>query len=322
MIIECPHCGTRFRLDAGQLGDGPSMLKCARCQRVFPAPALAPAARRRARQAPADDNLSFAFDDDDEWQAPELTDQDLSEDAPALNVPPAERRQPPRPRPARPRPAGAEQPSLRFDRGDEGPADDENPAGYVDEPEAAPRAAPPTATGGISVRSVFIFLAVVVGAYGALAWSLLDDPDWARKLTQTLPLIGASLKERSAADAIALIDVQGRYERTKDGKAVFVISGRAVNHSAQSLRDVQIRAALFDGAARRLEEHVTDCGNAFEARIRELSAHQVSILRGIRPPPDTRVAPGGQCPFVSIFLDVPSSAATFSTEIARARAHA
>lgn len=324
MIIECPHCGTRFRLDAGQLGDGSSMLKCARCLRVFPPPSPSSSPRRRAQPAAADDNLSFTFDDDDEWQAPELTEQDVSKDALPLNIalPEQPMREPPRQRRPRPQQMSAEQPSLRFDSGGEEPADDAPSAAGARETDAARAADAPRGTGGVSVRSVFIFLAVVVGAYGALTWSLLDDPDWAGKLTQTLPVIGPSLKERSAADTVALIDVQGRYERTKDGKAVFVITGRAVNHSAQSLRGVQIRAVLYDGSTHRLDEQVTDCGNPLEARIRELSAHQVSILRGIRPPPDFRVQPGSQCPFISIFLDVPNGAATFSTEVARARAQA
>ena len=88
MIIECPHCATRFRLEARQLSGGRSMLKCARCRRVFPAPGQAPSPRRAKRSA-ADDNMSFAFDDDDEWRAPELTSEDVPEDAFLLNDPAA-----------------------------------------------------------------------------------------------------------------------------------------------------------------------------------------------------------------------------------------
>ncbi|MGD9762660.1 MAG: zinc-ribbon domain-containing protein [Candidatus Binatia bacterium] len=327
MIIECPHCGTRFRLDAGQLADGRSMLKCARCLRVFPAPSssLSP---RHSKPRSTDDNLSFAFDDDDEWQAPELTAEDVPEEAPPLNdVLTAEPEVlPTRPRPPRrrPRPAAVEQPALRFDA--DADMEPEVARSEAVEEAAVParkvRRPEPPAMGGFDVRSVFIFLALVVSAYGALTWSLLDDPDWARKLTQSLPVIGPTLKERSAGDAVALVDVQGRYERTKDGKAVLVITGRAVNRSAQSLRGVQILASLYDGGTHRLDEQVTDCGSPLEARIRDLSAHQVSILRGIRPPPDYRIAPGGHCPFVTIFLDVPQGAAAFSAEVARARGQA
>jgi len=50
--------------------------------------------------------------------------------------------------------------------------------------------------------------------------------------------------------------------------------------------------------------------------------HQVSILRSIKPPPDLAMQPGSNCPFVSIFLEVPAAASTFTTEVARAQRYA
>ncbi len=342
MIIECPHCGTRFRFDGRQLSDSRSMLKCARCRRVFPAPGHA-AATRRPKRPPPDDNLSFEFDDDDEWRAPELTSPPVPEDAFLLNEPTAGRSAAPASRARRTRATRgtAAQAELRFDeaRDDEGapeagddPSMEAAAADEVDdfdliEPEeevtpGEPMARPGAVRGGISVRSVFVFLLVVVGAYGALTVSLLDDPDWSRKLTQTLPVIGATLREAAAGNDIALVDVQGRYERTKDGKAVFVVTGRAVNQSADPLRGVQILASLYDGSNRAVGQQLTACGNALEARIRELSVHQVSILRSIKPPADLGMQPGAGCPFMTIFLDVPNGAATFSTEVVRAQRYA
>lgn len=334
MIIECPHCGTRFRLEA-KLSGSRSMLKCARCRRVFPAPGQA-AVTRRPRRSTADDNMSFSFDDDDEWRAPELTSDDVPEDAFLLNAPPEPEPEPaPAPRPRRPRPSRPvpEQESLRFDDGDEEDADAlEGPA--VDDVEdlfadpSITRAAEPVEAaaveqrGGISVRSVFWFLAVVVCGYGALTWSLLDDPDWATRLTRGIPVIGGSLRDVAASDDIALVDVRGRYERTKDGKLVFVVTGKAVNQSADTLRSVQIIASLQDAGERQLDRQVTACGNALEAKIRELSVHQVGILRSIKPPPDLGLQPGSNCPFVSIFTEVPAGAASFTTEVVRAQRYA
>ena len=118
---------------------------------------------------------------------------------------------------------------------------------------------------------------------------------------------------------VALIEVQGRYERTKEGKLVFLITGKAVNRSAESLRGVQVISRLYGNGAASVEEQISACGNPMEARIGDLSIHQVAILRAIKPPADFSVQPGGQCPFVAIFLDVPPSVATFSTEVARAQ---
>jgi len=346
MIIECPHCGTRFRLDPRQLSDGRSMLKCARCRRVFPAPGSGAAARGRSKSKASDENLSFSFDDDDEWRAPELTSDALTEDALVLNAPDdSDAGGEPAPAPALPRRPRATRPlpgqeSLRFDverdyeQGDaaaedseaaarrrwgrEAADEDDDAAGFA-LGEARKTARAEAGKGGISVRSVFVFLAVVVGGYGAMTWSLLDDPDWSRRLTQSLPVIGATIDDSDAAAHVLLRDVQGRYERTRDGKNVFIVTGTAVNNSSESLRGVQIVATLYDGANQRLQDQRAPCGNALEARIRELSVHQVSILRSIKPPPGYAVQPGGRCPFVGIFLDVPPTTASFAAAVAAAQ---
>jgi predicted Zn finger-like uncharacterized protein len=329
MIIECPHCLTRFRLDPAQLSDSRSMLKCTRCRRVFPAPGHSPSPRSRAKSASREENLSFSFDDDeDEWRAPELAPEHVPEDTFLLNgaeevdageaaprppgpetaTPPA---RPPAPAAARPhRPARAEIELLR---------DDDQ---FDDEPTTDDEGSSMRQGGGISVRSVFVFLALIVGGYGALTWTLLDDPDWAGRLTQTLPMIGKEARDRAVGQDVALIDIQGRYERTKEGKLVFVVTGKAVNHSAESLRGVQIVSKLYDPTDRPLDEQITACGNPMEAKIADLSIHQAAILRGIKPPPEFSVQPGGQCPFVAIFLDVPATVGTFSTEVVRARRQA
>jgi len=313
MIIECPHCLTRFRFDPAQLSNSRSMLKCARCRRVFPAPDHPPSARPRPKAPPPEQkNLSFSFDDDDEWRAPELTPEDLPEEQFLLNVR-ADEPEPPRVAAAPPR-ARPRRDDVELVRDDD--LDDERTAAADDEDE------PMREGGGISLRSVAVFLILVVCAYGALTWTLLDDPDWAGRLTQTLPVIGKEVRERTVGQEVALIEVQGRYERTKEGKLVFLITGKAVNHSAESLRGVQIVSKLYDPNARQLDEQVIPCGNPMEAKIGDLSIHQVAILRGIKPTGDFGVQPGGQCPFVAIFLDVPATVGTFSTEVGRAQRQA
>jgi predicted Zn finger-like uncharacterized protein len=311
MIIECPHCSTRFRLDPAQLSDSRSMLKCARCQHVFAPPGQPPPPRPRPKASRQERNLSFSFDDDDEWRTSEPAAEDVSEDQFLLNVPasePAARR--PVPNPARRQPER----EMELVRDDDVFDDDSAPAAEDgDEPMRG---------GGISLRSVFVFLALVVCAYGALTWTLLDDPDWGGRLTRTLPVIGKEVRERTVGQDVALIDVQGRYERTKEGKLVFLITGKAVNHSAELLRGVQIASKLFDAGAQPIDEQLNTCGNPMEAKIADLSIHQVAILRGIKPPADFGVLPGGQCPFVAIFLDVPATVGTFSTAVARAQRQA
>ena len=310
MIIECPQCHTRFRLDPTQLSDRRAMLKCARCQHLFSPPGSPPPTRVRPKTPSSEErNLSFAFDDDD-WRASDPAPDDLAEEQFLLNA--AERDVPPDQPPAPTAAARPRREEAELVRGDDDFADDP-PA---DDVRAVRR------SGGISLRSVFVFLVLVVCAYGTLTWTLLDDPDWAARLTRTLPVIGKEVRERAVGQDIALIDVQGRYERTKEGKLVFLITGKAVNHSAEVLHGVQIASRLYGANAQPVDEQVITCGNPMEAKLGDLSIHQVAILRGIKPPSDAGVLPGAQCPFVAIFLEVPSTVGSFSAEAVRAQRQA
>src|SRR5262245_5176950 len=281
MIIECPHCHTRFRLDPAQLADSRSMLKCARCRHVFPAPAHSPPARPRSKPPSREQNLSFSFDDDDEWQAPPAGSQDVPEEQFLLNVSdedgPVE---PARPQPPAvpPRPAARDSGDLVRDD-DFGEDDDRFDAGDADVDEDEDEEEDEARPGAISIRSVFVFLVLVIGGYGALTWTLLDDPEWAARMSRTIPVIGKEVRERTVGQEVALIEVQGRYERTKEGKLVFLITGKAVNRSAESLRGVQVISRLYGSGPAAVEEQISACGNPMEARIRDLSIHQVAILR-------------------------------------------
>ena len=41
MILECPYCATRFRLDVRALGDRRPSLRCSQCSRTFDLPPIA-----------------------------------------------------------------------------------------------------------------------------------------------------------------------------------------------------------------------------------------------------------------------------------------
>ena len=43
--------------------------------------------------------------------------------------------------------------------------------------------------GSISLRPVFVFLFLVVGAYALLARALYADPEWTRQLVDRVPLM-------------------------------------------------------------------------------------------------------------------------------------
>ncbi len=342
MIVECPHCHTRFRLDEQRLTEPRAQLRCARCQHVFaapparPAPAPpAPTQRQRATPPPravppVEESLSFSFgDEDEEWRAGDsLGASGVPEEQFSLGV--GTKGQPPAPPRRAPRPPAVEDDLFLRADDDEAPTVappedetvdvddiDEDVAGDVEDEEMAE-----SGGGSISLRPVFVFLLLVVAAYAVLARTLYANPEWAQQITHDLPVLGNDVRDRTLNRSVALIGIQGQYERSKDGALVFLVSGMAHNQSAVSLDKVQIIARLFDAQSRQIDEQMVYCGNSVRRELlRDLSTPQIAVLKGLKPPQRLGVQPGEKCPFVTIFTDVPPAVASVTTEVATAQRH-
>jgi len=272
------------------------MLRCSRCRHVFAAPGPAKAASKGTRKSEAEaETLSFPFAEDEEWTLSDEEEQPmLFDDAPD------EREKLTAPDPP-------EQHIIPDDDDDEELEDEEE----FEE-----------ASGSISLRPVFWFLFLVVAAYAVLARALYGSATLTQQLTRAFPMIGDAVLDPALKTNVLLDQVEGRYELSKEGKQVFLVTGRARNESGGSLNNVQVLAKLFDREERQIGEQISFCGNAVRlGLIRDLNLSQIAVIRGLRPSRQTSIKPGDTCPFVSIFTTLPEPVSSFTTEVAAAQRH-
>ena len=318
------------------------MLKCSRCRHVFAAPssskkrtpARAPAVEKAA--PPADDSLKLPFDDptwkDDREPSPseDLKISDPEEDftlgvdekPDELRLPEAPPREAAPPLMARPIEDEAlamdNQPDDEAESGEETDVDAEL---NHEETAARPRApARPRARTSSSITPILIFLALVVVAYALLTRALFASPALCQKLVGRLPLINRLGDSRLLTRKVALSEVVGSYQRIKDGKEVFVITGKALNTAPLALHSVQIAGKLYNGGGQALDEKVIYCGNVVSAKmLKDLSPREVSILQKLSPPKRFMIEPGESSTFVIVFMDPPRDAAEFSAQVMAAQ---
>lgn len=316
MIIECPYCATRFRLDVGALGDRRPSLRCSHCSRTFNLPPL----------GDRDEDLTYEddFDVDEEGDEPE--------------TPPSRPVHKQLTFPGRGRSDEPEQPSLFggndeeiFDNDDEDYSIDVAPPGRLDQDDPSDddqddedddEDFEEEVGQALPVKSLFFFLGLVVAGYGLLAWTLRTEPDWARNLMKQVPIVGSEINATRLGREIVLENLHGRYERTKEGKLVFLVTGNARNQHDEPVRDIRIQLELRDAEGAAVSKQSTTCGNAMRTElVRDLTSEQVQILRGwgTRPPEEATVDPGGSCPIVGIFVDVPDTVKQFSGQVVQAR---
>jgi uncharacterized protein DUF3426 len=321
------------------------MLKCSRCKHIFPAPTSkksAPSAVQKPASG-AGENLTLPFEEGgwkDESDGSPPPDFDISEPEEGFTLgdaeEPAESGAPPA---AEPRKSSAARPPTHGE--DEDDIDVEIERDEDEEPEAEepPRRmqARPRSDKQARARqrrqdrgrergkmwALLIFLVVVVGTYGVLTRALFASPALCDRLIGRLPLIGTLSDDRLLTRKVALSEVVGTYQRIKDGKEVFVISGKALNTAPMALHGVQIAGTLYDASGGQLDQKTISCGNVISAKVlKDLTPQEVSILQKLSPPKRFMIEPGESSTFVIVFMEPPRDTVEFSARVVAAQRQA
>jgi predicted Zn finger-like uncharacterized protein len=326
LIVECPRCRARYRVEQDLL-ERDQTFKCSRCGHIFAyeasvvpeaEPAASPqqaadTARSETRRVapPRDaDSLSFSFSRADESAA----EDDESSDSQRASVA---------------APAAARERDFSFDDDIENRHADADPndVGVVDdeprfvrgEDELRREEQEHRASG--AARPYLIYLAVLVIVYAILTLDLLNHPVRAERLLAAVPMIGDVLAEDHLLQTrVQLQDVEGVYQQIKDERLVFIVSGRAVNAAAASLKGVQIESALYDTVGRAVETKSIYCGNAMSLKIvKDLSTKEISLLQRLEPPKRFEIRPGESAGFSVVFLNPPAGLKEFATRVVAAQ---
>lgn len=88
MIVDCPSCGTGFRLDESALGEAGRRLRCSVCGRVWFQPSPVATAKGTASQDDANEGGAHRDDEEHRGEAPPETPAPAAPAAPATPVAP------------------------------------------------------------------------------------------------------------------------------------------------------------------------------------------------------------------------------------------
>lgn len=324
MIVECPRCRARYRVEAGLL-ERDQTFKCSRCSHIFAYEAEGvgsePAAGELTSAAPLIPAAPLKTDPNKPDARPNIHSMSFSfsrsedpESGVAADEPQTSPESPARPAPFVP--AAGKESDFSFADDDDEPIEEE-PRFVRGEDELriqAEEAHNPT-------RSYLAFLGVLVIVYAIFTLDLLNHPARAEKLLAGVPVVGEVLAQDHLLQIkVQLQDVEGAYQQIKDDRTVFIVSGRAVNTSREPLKGVQIESALIDGAGRPVETKSIYCGNAMSLKIvKDLSSKEISLLQRLEPPKRFEIRPGESAGFSVVFLTPPPSLKEFTTRVVSAQ---
>ncbi len=165
---------------------------------------------------------------------------------------------------------------------------------------------------GLFALVIFGFAVVTVGIQSA--------PIASARLLSALPVVGAGLEPPiSAAQRVALGQVQAQYAKLKGDQTALVISGTVENLTSGALGAVRIEAALTASNPQPLRSQAVYCGNSLSSKmIGEMTSHEIEFFEKLDAPKSFTLAPQATAPFVIVFVAPPAGADHFQLRVVRA----
>ena len=348
MVVACPACQTRYRVDAALVVAGETSFECCQeeCGHVFvytppvlwkgngresetepPGPPSQPeSAHENPPESDPEDKSGFT-DADSPGRVPAFVRQEI-ETSPSTEeqgrAPQAEQDEggglepechsvadvpaEPLAAPMRPRDE-AQSPGGPIVSVSTGPG------GNAGSERPAATDAPSAAL--LSVRNVLVLLGSVVCGYALLSYSALIHPGQTQQLLRQLPVVGSLLAtEPFSARHIRLDKLSGGFWLSKDNRRVFAVAGTALNTASVSAKRVRIEGTLYNGVGEQLERRRVFCGSEARAELLEsLTVRDMNTLQKFVPPQDFHIPAGRTVACLLVFTQPPGSVAEISGRV-------
>jgi hypothetical protein len=162
--------------------------------------------------------------------------------------------------------------------------------------------------------------AMVIFGFGIVTMVIQSAPVASAGLLSALPIIGDGLQPPvTAAQRVALGQVQAQYTRLKGNQSALVISGTVENLTFGPLGAVQIEAALTASGPQPLRSQAVYCGNSLSSRmIGEMTQREIEFFEKLDAPKSFTLASHATAPFVIVFMAPPAGAGHFELRVVRA----
>ena len=147
----------------------------------------------------------------------------------------------------------------------------------------------------LPLRTVFLLLVGCVLGYAALSYYALSDLQETKLSLRNLPFVGdVFVAEPFSESHITLTNLSGSFWLSKDNRRVFAVAGTAVNNASSPARLVQIEGTLYNQVGKKVGQEIVFCGN--EANSNLLQSLTVRDIETLQnlAPPKDFRIPAGQ----------------------------
>ncbi len=345
MIIVCPECSTKFKVDSDRIPDGGAKVRCARCQHVFLAekppeqesPLLEEVETFHGESAA--DSLEQQASPDERFAAPPTEESDFSYDKfQELDSSTAE---------TETFTFGGEretEENFTFTESTEEPVSTiekvfaaENSAEAIAEPvveeetvnqspvvkkasttpESQPQPAPERKGGPVSslIRILLLLILGILIIGGVFVYMNGTD-----QLNQTIQQIfGQQVDQPVQTGQITLSELEGKFIQNEQDGELFLIRGEAINNFAEPRAAIQVKGVIFDQNGKPLLQKTIFCGNPIDdQKLLSLSFLELEKIMGNqfgKELSNMKIDSKKSIPFDIVFKDLPKNLSEFSVKV-------
>ena len=330
MIVECPACHTRYRINDSAALSESSIFECTqdRCHKRFPCP---PELLKSGTPEPQTDLASPLKD----LSGDELPTNGSLLPQPTTKEAPLPQTSPPSPR-SSPRVSSFARESLESldEPGEFSLADEEeftHPPLDLHQPQEVDAEADHSVPFRSYVHSplgttlphkiIFGFLGILMLGYAFLSIYGRTHIEETEGFLAQLPVIGPRfIADQFSAQNISLSDLKSSVWVTKDSKRVLAISGKATNTAPVPATIIQIEGTLYDANGKMLGQQQTFCGTETAAEmLPNLTTREIGILQNLAPPKQFNVASGQSINFLIVFATPPATVSELNCRVVTAQ---
>lgn len=355
MIIVCPECSTKFKIDAERLPAAGAKVRCARCKHVFHTEkpveeeVVVPAISEATTEVPEPEDSETSLEQPkvDESSGPELATPDLPEEAESTfsydrfrELDSVEE----------------QEESFTFATDDvsedqlsastaeemfaftgepeenispiEKSIESEDPTPVAEEPnntqapsaakpEYSQQQAPKKKSGAVSaiIKVLLVLILGILVIGGVLVY--MNGPD---QLNQTIQqLLGQQVERPVQTGRISLANLEGRFIQNRQAGELFLIRGEATNDFSEPRAGIQVKGVIFDPNGKPLLQKTVFCGNPIgEEDLQALSFTELEKMMGNQfgaELSNMKIGKDQKIPFDIVFKDLPQNLSEFSVKV-------
>jgi len=333
VIVECPACHTRYRINDSATLNESTIFECSqdRCRQVFP---CAPELFKGGPPEEPADSISVDLQTEDDSAPSEPFEETLSTPQQQSATIALQTKAPPFPPPLPTQAAPHEFLDSFDEEEDFSLSEEEDPpfpsvaARMYTEPEAVVEESvpyrkqiQPVTEPTLSPNILFAFLGILLLVYAFLSVYGRMNIEGTEALLARLPLIGPRfIASQFSAHHIALSDLKSSLAVTKDSKRILAIAGKATNTAPVPASIIQIEGTLYDATGKVIGRQQTFCGTETAVEtLPNLTTREISILQNLAPPKQFSVTSGQSIRFLIVFVNPPTTVAELDGRVLTAQ---